>query len=320
MTKCFLSLFAAVLTAGSALALDWMTDLDAACKKAQEENKLVLLEFTGSDWCGYCIRLKKNILETPEFETYAKEKFVPVEVDLPRNTAKLSAETLAQNNQLVRKHAVSAFPTLMVMHPTGRVVGGFKGAKPGFAEVQSALDSAWENGAVAGRLDALQGEERLKALYSLYAACRRGQLTAEQVEYGALLEAEDRDGVTPIVDEVRSRTVLAELWAAVEGKEKKEELLPLLGTALAELKDPYARADVLMFRARLLVKEAETMEEVDAAQADLLQVEKENPERHYEVEHLNKLIFQDKEDVLVQNERLRRQQQREREKKAKQQA
>ena len=68
-----------------AWAAEWMTDLEAAKAKAAAENKAVLVDFTGSDWCGWCIRLRKQVLDTPAFEAYARDKFVLMEVDVPQN-------------------------------------------------------------------------------------------------------------------------------------------------------------------------------------------------------------------------------------------
>lgn len=68
-----------------ALAADaWLTDIDAGKKQAAAENKAVLIEFTGSDWCQPCMKLRKNVTGTKEFETYAGKNYVLVEIDLAR--------------------------------------------------------------------------------------------------------------------------------------------------------------------------------------------------------------------------------------------
>src|SRR6516164_4462442 len=73
--------------------VEWFTDAQAAQAKAKAENKLVLLDFTGSDWCGWCKRLKKNVFDKPEFADFAQSKLVLVEVDFPHN------KTLPQDQQ-----------------------------------------------------------------------------------------------------------------------------------------------------------------------------------------------------------------------------
>src|SRR5205814_9138345 len=88
---------AKALIAGAALAganeaeLPWMTDLPKAQAKAKEDKKLVMLDFTGSDWCGWCIKLNKEVFSTPEFADYAKKNLVLVEVVFPR-AKQLSAD------------------------------------------------------------------------------------------------------------------------------------------------------------------------------------------------------------------------------------
>ena len=71
--------------------LTWLTDLDEAKKVATKENKKLLVDFTGSDWCGYCIKLHKEVFDTPEFEKFAKD-YVLVELDFPRRKEQPAAE------------------------------------------------------------------------------------------------------------------------------------------------------------------------------------------------------------------------------------
>src|SRR6266700_6711884 len=90
----------ALLQAG-AEELQWLTDLPKAQAQAKKENKLVMLDFTGSDWCGWCIKLNKEVFSKPEFAEYAKKSLVLVEVDFPR--AKEQSETLKKANQNLQK-------------------------------------------------------------------------------------------------------------------------------------------------------------------------------------------------------------------------
>jgi len=85
MKKIAIGLFAcwSLLRAGAA-ELDWLTDLQKAQAKAKTENKLVMMDFTGSDWCGWCIKLNKEVFSKPEFADYARKNLVLVEVDFPR--------------------------------------------------------------------------------------------------------------------------------------------------------------------------------------------------------------------------------------------
>jgi protein disulfide-isomerase len=91
--------------------LVWHTDMNKAIAISKEENKPIFLFFTGSDWCGWCIRLQNEVFKTPEFTTWAKEKVVLVELDFPRR--KQLEETLRnQNNQLQQLFQVRGYPTV----------------------------------------------------------------------------------------------------------------------------------------------------------------------------------------------------------------
>ena len=68
-------------------AAEWLTDLPKALDKAKAENKMVLMDFTGSDWCPPCKALHKTVLTSPEFEAYAQTNLVLVEVDFPNRQA-----------------------------------------------------------------------------------------------------------------------------------------------------------------------------------------------------------------------------------------
>src|SRR5205814_4270434 len=102
---------AKALIAGAALAganeaeLPWMTDLPKAQAKAKSEKKLVMLDFTGSDWCGWCIKLNKEVFSKPEFEEYAKKNLVLVEVDFPRHK-ELTEEQKKANESLQEKYRI----------------------------------------------------------------------------------------------------------------------------------------------------------------------------------------------------------------------
>ena len=91
--------------------LVWHDNIDKAITISKEENKPLFLFFTGSDWCGWCIRLQKEVFTTPEFKAWAKEKVILVELDFPRKTPQI--ETIKnQNMQLQQFFAVRGYPTV----------------------------------------------------------------------------------------------------------------------------------------------------------------------------------------------------------------
>ena len=91
--------------------LTWHTDLNKAIDIANKEDKPLFLFFTGSDWCGWCIRLQKEVFKTPEFVKWAKEKVVLVELDYPRKSNQSDA-VKTQNAQLQQFFKVQGYPTV----------------------------------------------------------------------------------------------------------------------------------------------------------------------------------------------------------------
>ena len=116
---------ASLLLAAPAFAeLSWMTDLPKALEKAKAENKVVMMGFTGSDWCSTCIKLHKEVFSTPEFASYAKKNLVPVEVDFPKKKV-LSAEQKQANSDLKEKYKIEGYPTIIVLNSKGEKLGEF---------------------------------------------------------------------------------------------------------------------------------------------------------------------------------------------------
>ena len=98
--------------AAEAQELVWETNVNKAIEVASKTKKPLLLFFTGSDWCGWCIRLQKEVLKTPEFAKWAKENVVLVELDYPRRTPQ-TAEIKKQNGELQQAFGIQGFPTVV---------------------------------------------------------------------------------------------------------------------------------------------------------------------------------------------------------------
>jgi thioredoxin-related protein len=98
----------------------WSSDFEASKKKAAEEKKDLLMDFTGSDWCGWCIKLNKEVFQEDAFKTGVKDKFVLVEVDFPKDESKLSEATKKQNAELQTKYAIQGYPTIILADATGK--------------------------------------------------------------------------------------------------------------------------------------------------------------------------------------------------------
>jgi thioredoxin-related protein len=125
-------LLSGLVCAGSVRAdSGWITDYNKAQEEAKASHKLVLLNFTGSDWCGYCFQLDKAILSQPQFKDYASKNLVLVEVDFPRfNGPRWKAQSIElkkQNKELADKFDIEGFPTLVVLSPNGTTVWRYDG-------------------------------------------------------------------------------------------------------------------------------------------------------------------------------------------------
>lgn len=97
-------------------SITWMTDYQAAIAKAKKENKEVLLNFTGSDWCGWCKRLSAEVFDQPSFVEFANKNLICVTLDFPRRTP-ISAELKQQNSKLAQKHGIRGYPTILILNP-----------------------------------------------------------------------------------------------------------------------------------------------------------------------------------------------------------
>src|ERR1043166_2102872 len=108
-----------------------LTSLDQAQKEAQAKNKLLLMDFTGSDWCGWCIMLDKEVFSKPEFKEYASKNLVLLELDFPR-MKKMPPEVTAQNEKLAAKYGIQGFPTVVVFDSNGKPLGalGYQAGGP----------------------------------------------------------------------------------------------------------------------------------------------------------------------------------------------
>ncbi|MCC5806716.1 MAG: thioredoxin family protein [Opitutales bacterium] len=122
---CFTALVAILVVAFASVAYaapdGWKDDFDAAVKEAKESGKHVLVDFTGSDWCGWCIRLTDEVFSKSAFKEFAKDKLILVKVDFPRGK-EVPAEVMERNRELAQKYGVRGFPTIVLLDPEGEEV------------------------------------------------------------------------------------------------------------------------------------------------------------------------------------------------------
>lgn len=128
MRNLVLPLVLAACVAPAFAAEGWLTDLDEAKKVAAQENKDILIEFTGSDWCPPCMKMRADVMTKDEFIKPTSEKFVLVELDYPKSKEQ-AQEVKIKNNQLAKQYGVEAFPTVVFADAQARPFGVFLGGR-----------------------------------------------------------------------------------------------------------------------------------------------------------------------------------------------
>jgi thioredoxin-related protein len=120
--------------AGSAAESGWLDDYHKAQEEAKASHKLLLLNFTGSDWCGWCIRLNQDVFSQSDFKDFASKNLVLLELDFPRpggsRAQGQAAELKKQNLELARQYSVYGFPTLVVLDGNGQKLWQYDGYLP----------------------------------------------------------------------------------------------------------------------------------------------------------------------------------------------
>jgi thioredoxin-related protein len=141
----FIVLFSANLSAQKE-QLTWYTDLNEASKISAKTNKPLMLFFTGSDWCGWCIRLQKEVFLTKEFIKWADESVILVDVDFPKDKSKQSSSLQSQNSLLARQYEVRGYPTVWFVAAAGSA-GNYQYSKLGQSGYMAGGPSIWTSNA-----------------------------------------------------------------------------------------------------------------------------------------------------------------------------
>lgn len=126
----YLVYFLFLMSAVFGYSQNWNTNFEEAKAKAEKENKNILLVFSGSDWCGPCIKLEKVVWKSPEFQAEADKNWVIYRADFPnKRKNQLAPDMVESNNKLAEKYNKNGiFPLVMLLDPKGKVIGmtGFK--------------------------------------------------------------------------------------------------------------------------------------------------------------------------------------------------
>jgi protein disulfide-isomerase len=144
MKKFFATILLLTLTLGlHAETSGWLTDFSAAKKKAKEENKPILMLFTGSDWCPWCIKWEKEAFSQTEFKDYANKNLVLLFVDFPDKKPLPKAQARA-NDALQAKFKIEEYPTVVLLDSDAKKLGSFNymegGPKVLLGKIESTRD------------------------------------------------------------------------------------------------------------------------------------------------------------------------------------
>ena len=159
---CALALSATAAEMSKSVPKGWSEDYEAAKTAAEKGRKLILLAFSGSDWCGWCMKMEKDIYSDKKFINKAKRKFVLVMIDKPRDESILSPLAKKQNKGLLSQFNVGGFPSTVIVRPSGEEVRRFSGyQRDGVDAFLAALDEVASSAGVKGSVE-ISAEEAKK--------------------------------------------------------------------------------------------------------------------------------------------------------------
>lgn len=245
-----------------AFAMEWMTDFDTAKEKAVAENKPLLVDFTGSDWCYYCKVLSEKVLDTPEFAAYAETKFIPVELDFPHSKP-VDPKQQERNMEVSRRYDISGFPTVLVLSPQGDILGGFVGGADSLARVQPALDTAVENFKLLEAAKSAAGLERAKAFAKLYSSLPDAVKTKAEA-YKKEIVDNDKENVTGLLDVFAAEKEMREIAKELQNAENYDSLISMIDQKLPNVM-PANKPQLMLVKSHCMVLLAETEEDIRKA-------------------------------------------------------
>lgn len=258
----------------------WTSDFEAAKKQAADSKKDLLIDFTGSDWCGWCIKLNDEVFKHDAFKNGVKDNFVLVELDFPKDKTKVSEEVRAQNEKLSEKYGIQGFPTILLTDAEGRpyaVTGYQEGGPEKYVEhlnelrkKKTARDEAFATAEKA------EGVEKAKALIAALDAMKLDEAMVATF-YGdviARIKESDPDDVTGFSKKAATAGRLKEFQEKLKelaGKQDMDGAMALVEKTLKE--GGFETEDTLqlmMVRALILAQQGkieEAIKTVDEAKA-----------------------------------------------------
>jgi len=210
----------ALLTFVSAAVAEegWTEDFEAAKKLAKEENKDLLVNFSGSDWCGWCVRLEKEVFSQKAFISKASMSYVLVTLDFPRRT-KQPAKIKKQNEAIQQKYGVRGFPTVLLMDSdenlyarTGYQKGGAEKYLSHLKELQKNKEMLKE---MLEKIEKAEGIEKAGAMDKLVKFKQMSGLPVDTQIYRKIVEL-DPDGKAGLKARYQSKAIYYQTLESVQ--------------------------------------------------------------------------------------------------------
>ena len=193
-------LLALTVSLSTAAGDEWMTDFEAAKQKAAAENKDLLVNFTGSDWCSWCIKLVDEVFKHDAFKKGVADNFVLVELDFPQDKSKLDESTQTQNEMLQEKYSIQGFPTILLLDDQGRPYAqtGYQAGGPEkyLAHLDKLLAIKTKRDEALMAAEKLEGPAKAKSLVEALKLLPEGQLNhySKITQQIAALDPSDESG------------------------------------------------------------------------------------------------------------------------------
>ena len=193
-------LLALTVSLSTAAGDEWMTDFEAAKQKAAAENKDLLVNFTGSDWCSWCIKLVDEVFKHDAFKKGVADNFVLVELDFPQDKSKLDESTQKQNEILQEIYSIQGFPTILLLDDQGRPYAqtGYQAGGPEkyLAHLDKLLAIKTKRDEALMAAEKLEGPAKAKSLVEALKLLPEGQLNhySKITQQIAALDPSDESG------------------------------------------------------------------------------------------------------------------------------
>ena len=233
-------LLALTASLSTAAGDEWMTDFEAAKQKAAAENKDLLVDFTGSDWCGWCIKLVDEVFKHDAFKKGVADNFVLVEIDFPQDKSKLDEATQKQNEMLKEKYSIQGFPTILLLDDQGRPYArtGYQAGGPekylthldGLLAVKKKRDEALM------AAEKLEGPAKAKSLVEALKLLPEGQLShySKITQQIATLDPKDESGFVAGEKLKQAVVTLDKNYMAAVRSGKNDEAIAMVDKFIAD--------------------------------------------------------------------------------------